>query len=134
MKSLIILLIFIFYPLVASAEIDERKIDIYFANGILVDDGNATANTKLLRNSILDGKYHRNENEMYNHIGKVSYAYNSTHGFIPDGIETIMQKFGLQKLIDLFESLHLNITSHLKDITLQTQKYKKSIKDVPMTL
>ena len=128
MKNIFLLLILL--SSILFAEIDEYKTDVYFANGILTEREDAKNNAeKVLEPAIRKELYNNNENEMYNHIGKVFYAYNSTHGFIPDGIETIMQKFGLQKLIDLFESLHLNITSHLKDITLQTQKYKKSIKD-----
>ena len=36
----------------AFTAIDEYKTDVYFANGILIDDGNATENTLLLKDSL----------------------------------------------------------------------------------
>jgi len=38
MKKLLLLLLVLLYPVVSFAEIDERKTDIYFANGIMSDN------------------------------------------------------------------------------------------------
>jgi len=123
MKSLLILFLFILYPLTGFAEIDERKIDVYFANGILTDDGNATANTRLLREEIISVIY-RNLNKFDKSIGDVTEAYNSTHGWFGslDALETVLQKFGWIGLSDLFNA------SHGTDLDTQITAYQNSIK------
>lgn len=82
MKSLLILFLFILYPLTVFASIDERKIDVYFANGILTNKENAFANTNLLRLAIVSEIYNGNLNNFDKNIGDVTEAYNSTHGIV----------------------------------------------------
>ena len=57
MKLLLIFFLCVLYPLTVFAKIDERKTDIYFANGISTNEGNASANTDILMSSILKEKY-----------------------------------------------------------------------------
>ena len=46
MKIIFIFLIILFYPIVSSATIDERKTDIYFANGIDTEEFEAYDNAE----------------------------------------------------------------------------------------
>lgn len=62
----------------------ECKTDIYFANGILTDERNATKNTKLLRKRILLDIYGGNLNLFSLSIDKVERSYNQTQGQIKD--------------------------------------------------
>ncbi|MCK5775432.1 MAG: hypothetical protein KAH25_04615, partial [Bacteroidales bacterium] len=114
------LLLMISSSFVFSA-IDEYKTDVYFANGILTDRQTAKKNAEnILKPGIID-KYGI---DYYNkHIGKVGYAYNETNGFWPDGIETYLQKFGLQSLVDFMFK-----TAHEADLEKQIKQYKNSIK------
>ncbi|MDF1883667.1 hypothetical protein JHD49_06920 [Sulfurimonas sp. SAG-AH-194-C21] len=57
-------------------------------------------------------------------IGKVAYAYNESNGFLLDGVETFLQKFGWQGLLDEMVN-----TSHGKDLTKQIKAYQASIND-----
>jgi len=55
MKKYILLTLLFFIPLLGFSTditIDERKSDIYFANGVLTDDGNATENLNLIRETV----------------------------------------------------------------------------------
>ncbi len=73
MKKIFLLLIllssFIF------ADIDERKVDVYFANGIKTKDKDAEKNAKLLDTAI-ESKLGTTKYKQQ--IGKVTYAYNDT--------------------------------------------------------
>ena len=80
----IFLLLFILIGHVYALEIDEYKTDVYFANGILTNEGNASANTQLLLRSIIDSRYNGSEDEFYRHIGSVTEAYNETHPSLPN--------------------------------------------------
>ena len=61
--------------------------------------------------------------EALQHVGKVALSYNKTKGFWLDGIETYLQKFGLQSLVDLLKD-----TAHKADLKTQIDTYKASIK------
>jgi len=135
--KLLILFLFILYPLTVFAEIDERKIDVYFANGIKTNEGNATVNTWLLRNTILDTKYYGIEIEMKKHIGKVTEAYNSTHNMFVDEdggfdlLESFAQLINYQEYYDAWVasmSYRMIQTSHDRDLETQVIAYKESIK------
>ena len=121
MKKLLFLLLIWLYPIFSFGTINECLTDVYFANGIATNEGNATANAYLLKLAIMDEIYKENDDEFNNNIGKVAYAYNNTHGFLIDGLETFYQKFGWQALLDL---LH---PSHKTDLSLQIRHYKESI-------
>ncbi len=69
MKKL--LLFILLFPSIVFSAIDEYKTDIYFANGILTDEGNATANADLLREAILNETYSGDIDKFTQHIGKV---------------------------------------------------------------
>ena len=120
MQKLIFLFLIWTYPLVCFANIDERKIDVYFANGILTDESNATNNALILRKAIVTTIY-SNKTEMKKHIGKVDYAYNSTHGEKFDLLESTLQKFGWHWLNNKINS------EHTIDLSKQIAKYKESI-------
>ncbi len=131
MKLLLLLFLFILYPLASFAEIDERKTDVYFANGILTNEKNATSNTVLLEDAIRLKFYNDNPMEMDKKIGKVTEAYNSTHGWgIGDLIESLLQKLSLHEVVDgivgnIYNTLTQN--AHSSDLSLQVANYKKSI-------
>ena len=123
MKKIFLFFIILLYPVISFASIDERKIDVYFASGILTNEGNTSANTDLLRLEIISEIYNGNLNNFDKSIEDVIGAYNSTHGFFRDGFETFFQKFGWIGLSDLF----LN-GSHGPDLSLQVTAYQNSIK------
>jgi len=129
-KFLIVLLICIVSPIVALAEIDERKTDIYFANGIDTDEGNATANTIMLKNAVKDEFYNGSLVKMQKRIGKVTEAYNSTHGFIADIYESLQQKLriGLDYFLDEYRQ-KIWKTARDVDLDIQITAYKESIKE-----
>ena len=99
-----IFLLLIMLASFAFANIDEHKVDVYFANGIMTKKEDAIINVGILEDSI---KQKLGMNQYNQHINKVSYAYNSTHSFLGisgvlDAIETIYQKYGwswLNKLL-----------------------------------
>jgi len=118
MKKLLILLLLFLYPVSSFATIDERKVDVFFANGIKTEKRDAINNSGLLRVAIKD----KFGIDYYNkHIGEVSYAYNQTANFGADSLETLLQKFGWDWLTNLF------IPTHEPDLQLQIDKYKASI-------
>jgi len=124
MKRILFILLVWLYPIFSfGATINECLTDVYFGNGILTDEGNATANTLLLEESIRIELYDDNEEKMYKHIGKVKDAYNSTHGTYWDIIESAAQKWGMQWLKD-----KLWDTVHKADLDLQIKHYKESIR------
>jgi hypothetical protein len=119
MKKLLLIFFGLLYSPGAYAAIDEYKIDIYFANGILTTPEEAFDNSEyVLKPAIIEkfGINYYNQN-----IGKVDYAYNHTQGFLTDGIETFLQKFGWQALADAF------IPTHASDLQKQVDAYKESI-------
>ena len=98
MKKIILLLAFL--TLSAFSAIDERKIDVYFGNGILTEKDDSKKYARLVDESIKQ----KFSIDYYNqHIGKVAYAYNSTHlwGF-GDPIESALQKLDVKALVDAF--------------------------------
>jgi hypothetical protein len=108
MKNIFFIVIACIYPVVSFSAIDERKTDVYFANGIKTEDWQAETNAGLLEASIKNITYGRNINEYNKHIGEVSYAYNQTANFGADSLETLLQKFGWDWLTNLFFSFPLS--------------------------
>ena len=123
MKKLLFLLFVWLLPLFAFGSVNECLTDVYFANGILTDEGNATANTILLKRAIQRDVYHLNIKDYNKNIGDVYKAYNSTHGSYWDIIESAAQKWGFQWLKD-----KLWDTVHKADLSLQIKHYKESIR------
>jgi len=120
MKNIIVLLLMCWYSENVFANIDERKIDIFFANGILteIEDAQDYAE-EVLKPAIIDIRGLDTYNKT---IGEVSYAYNQTTNFGADSLETLLQKFGWEWLTNLF------IPSHETDLSEQVTKYENSIK------
>ena len=106
---------------------DERKADVYFANGIKTNEGTASANTQLLLRSIIDTQYNGSEDKMYRHIGKVIESYNNTNGMFFDLTESADQKLDLIRWRDWLASLVGYVTSHASDLKQQIEAYKASI-------
>jgi len=57
MKKLLFLLLMWLYPVFSFGSINEYLIDVYYANGMQVDEGNATISTILLEDSIIKDRY-----------------------------------------------------------------------------
>jgi len=132
MKKLLLLILAWFYPIFSFGSINECLTDVYFGNGILTDEGNATSNTHLLEVSIIRDVYNGNLNEYKKHIGKVKEAYNSTHlGGLHDLIESLYQKLSLTDYLDKLAKLwdKMRQTAHEADLSEQVHKYKSSIRD-----
>ena len=81
MNKYILLFIVFLYPFSVSANVDESKIDIYFANGIMTKEETARYNALSLLKPAIENEIFGTEQELQKHIGKVDYAYNSTHGW-----------------------------------------------------
>ncbi len=90
MKKFILLLLIPLIGFSADFTIDERKSDIYFANGVLTDDGNATANLNLIWKKTAFELYDGNITKMEKELG-FHKAYNQTFGFASDFHESWMQ-------------------------------------------
>ena len=100
MKKLLLFTLIWLYPVISFSAIDERKTDIYFANGIKTSDAEAKENAeKILEPAIKKGLFESNETKMYTYIGKFDYAYNNTHDMFidEDGGFDLFESF-LQKL------------------------------------
>jgi len=101
MKQLFFLLLIWIFPLFSFSAINECLTDVYFGNGILTDDGNATANTILLKRTIQKDIYNLDYKEYKKYIGKVKEAYNSTHFLgIYDLVESLFQKSSITDFLD----------------------------------
>ena len=129
MRKLLLLLFVLIYPVFSFGAINEYLTDIYYANGMQVNERNATASTILLRDSIRIELYGNSDKEMEKHIDKVKEAYKSTHGFASDLLESVLQKLDLQLLIDWYALLKGYVTSHLENSRDQINAYKYSIMD-----
>ena len=123
MRKILFLLLLWLYPIFSFGAVNECLTDVYFANGILTNEKNATVNTLLLERSIRKKFYGGSEDKMYKYIGKVKEAYNSTHGTYWDFIESAAEKWGMQWLKD-----KLWDTVHKADLDLQIKHYKESIR------
>ncbi len=109
-------------PIMAWSELNEYQTDIYFANGILTEDKDAKYNAEEVLAPAIENNLYQNEDEMKKYIGKVDYAYNSTHGMGLDVWESITQKLGVDGGIDMLWD-----TAHNADLSLQIEKYQASI-------
>ena len=125
MKKLFLLLITL--STLAFSAIDECKTDVYFGNGILTTPDASKSNTILLRDDIIEkfGIDYFNK-----HIGKVSYAYNSTFGFEQDITESIYQVSNITEFIEWRDKLmgRYKESQHHADLEEQVDKYEASIK------
>ena len=128
MKRIFLLLILI--STFTLSAINECKTDVYFGNGILTDRETAKHNAfEVLKPAIIEtfGLDYHNK-----HIGKVDYAYNSTHlGGIHDLFESLFQKLSVAEFLDKLKKLgnEMQKTAHEADLNLQVRKYEASIRN-----
>jgi len=93
----ILLLVFICLNFLYSVEIDEHKVDLYYANGIMMQESAEEAEvTWTLRVSDLL----RTTPELFNRIGKTPVAYNISKGMAEDLFESFIQKTKLEPGLD----------------------------------
>jgi len=127
MKKSVIIFLLTFSALNASIQvIDERNIDIFFANGIDTSKKEAKKNIDILDTAILDEMPAVYEKYL-GQVGtssKVGYAYNKTNGKVLDIWESIAQKLNFQDLIDAIFA-----TDHENDIEEQVTQYRSSIEN-----
>ncbi len=114
--KLLLLFTILFYPILSFS-----SIDIYFANGIKTEEFEASENAEILELAILKITYRGNISNYNKQIAKVSYAYNNTHGFGSDILESLLQKIGWNGLTDLLTE------DHKKDLSKQIIAYKESL-------
>ena len=121
MKKILIIYFVLFYPIEIFSAINEYKTDVYFANGILTSPRSAIYNANEVLKPEIISLYSSLED--YNkHIGEVGYSYNATtESTLGDGLESMLQKFDWDGLLDYFSP------SHLTDVKRHVEKYKNSI-------
>ncbi len=154
MKKNILLTLLFLLPLLgisAEIEIDETKSDIYFANGVLTDDGNATKNLKLISDLIFIEQYIDDMDKMEKELN-FKKAYNQTVGFVGDFYESYKQladeSDGWAALEDFINTAMMFIPgqggklfgavvtfwddaeeqAHDADLSLQIAKYRASVR------
>jgi sugar lactone lactonase YvrE len=125
----------VFLPFLVLANVDERKVDIYYANGISTTPSQAQHNTfVVLQSALLLNNYSGNEENMFKKIGKVTYSYNSTYSLPLDLLESFSQimnetfndtplfRNALRDLIDGIAAITKNA-----DLQDQVEAYEASI-------
>jgi hypothetical protein len=92
MKKIVLFLIFLF-SFLSSQEIviDERKNDIYFANGIMNTKRDAESSLALLYEATKKGIYDGNTETM-KRFTSFDLLYNESHGMFLDLLEAFKQK------------------------------------------
>ena len=146
MKKIVLLFLF-FINFIYAITIDEYKVDLYYANGIMMQDTEGQAQFKW---NIRVKKLLRSTPELFNRIGKTDVAYNISKGMAEDLFESFIQKTKLEPGLDttwyVFKTIIGKIpyvgtssavllnsaeyaTEIIHDGTLNTQKanYKESI-------
>jgi len=81
------------FSILYATVIDENKLDLYYANGIMMQDSEAESDEiwRMRVQALL--KKHPN---YYKRIGKVDVAYNISHGMVADMWEAFLQKVDLE--------------------------------------
>ena len=103
----LLLICCLFFPLFSFAGVDERKIDIYFANGIDTSRKDAENIVRDILRPAIKKEFYQNEKEMKRRIGKVALSYNQTVDFGSDILESIVQKIDILNLVDkMFDTQH----------------------------
>ena len=134
----ILLKLIFFFSLITSlyANIDEYKSDVYYANGIMMNDTEAKAEKKWQE---YIEKIFKNNPEVTDKIKNVKIAYNKSQWFDDDIYEAFEQvmsnEWGWKEFSDYF-AIFLKIhgiqefdNQHSIDLTKQVKAYKQSIKD-----
>ncbi len=118
------------------ASIDEYKSDLYYANGIMMNDSEEKA-TEIWQIKIEEVL--KNKQESYKKLEKIQNSYNRSQFFFDDLFESLEQKmsneFGWKQLtayVTAFLTTH-NIQEdwrvHGDDLDQQVKNYKQSIRD-----
>lgn len=151
MRRYFLLMLLFFIPLLGFSDdiiIDERKSDIYFANGVLTDEDSAEANLELIRTKIRLEQYGGSIIEMDKELN-FDTAYNQTFGFVDEdmgygALRTFIKTallFGPSKLAGRVGEIYEKIVSAVggtaeqianmareADLKVQIAKYRESIR------
>ena len=93
MKKLFLFIWLVTLSTNAIAQIDECKVDLYYANGVMMQDTEAQAQDRWgERVDDLFAKYP----QLKNRLGKTDVAYNISEGMVADMWESFNQKVGLE--------------------------------------
>ena len=92
MRKILYLFLVCFSVLYATV-IDENKLDLYYANGIMMQDDEDKAES--IWKARVDVLLEKHPN-YYKRIGKVDVAYNISHGMVADMWEAFLQKVDLE--------------------------------------
>ena len=127
MKPLLFIVLLLNFGLIAT-EINERKIDVYFADGVDTEIDDARDNAYLIDAELAHYipevyKKHLLDTNGNDFQGKVAYSYNQTNGMALDFVESTLVKLGLQGFMDYFFP-----TDHQYDLDIQVETYKERIK------
>ena len=136
--KIISLYLLISISLFANVEkIDEYKVDLYYANGIMIDMNVTKIKHEEKWNDIVDDMLISNEKE-YKKIANIKISYNASQGFIDDVFESAEQVIsnewgwkGFSEYLRTFlEIVYLqeSYDTHVPDLTAQVKAYKESIK------
>jgi len=131
-----ILLTLAFWQTFLLGTMNEKKVDVFFANGILTRDEDAFLNAQsVLKPAIIDkvGIEYFNQ-----YIEDVGYAYNNTYGFLPDILESskqiqskLLSGSAILSLVSDYQNLQSIFTTLAKnaDLSLQIKQYQESIEN-----
>ncbi len=118
-------------------KIDECKIDLYYANGIMIDMDVTQAKHELRWNDMVDDMFISNPEE-YKKIANAKISYNRSQGFDDDIYESLEQvmsnEWGWEKFSIFFRTylethnIQEKYDTHIPDLTAQVKAYKESIK------
>jgi len=117
-------------------KIDECKVDVYYANGIMIDMNVTQAKHELRWNDMVDDMFISNPEE-YKKIASAKIAYNASQGFFDDVFESAEQvmsnEWGWKKFSVYFRvylenhNIQEKYDTHIPDLTAQVKAYKESI-------
>ncbi len=118
-------------------EIDECKVDLYYANGIMIDMNVTQAKHEKKWKKIVYDMFISNPEE-YKKIANARISYNASQGFFDDVFESAEQvmsnEWGWKKFSIFFRTylethnIQKAYDTHIPDLTAQVKTYKDSIK------
>lgn len=137
----ILLKIILLYTLLTSSlfantpKIDEYKVDLYYANGIMIQDLKIEAR-RLWKNQVKE--LLSNNVDERNQIGMIEISYNMSQSFFDDVFESLEQvmsdEWGWEDFSNQFrvflETINVqdSYDAHIPDLETQVKAYKESIK------
>ncbi len=136
--KIISLLLLVSISLFADTQkIDESKVDLYYANGIMIDMTITKAKHELRWKDTVKKLFLSNPEE-YKKIANAKISYNASQGFLDDLFEAteqaISNEWGWEEfskqLRTFLETVNVqeSYDSHIPDLTKQVEAYKESIK------